>query len=143
MNVRAPAPPPATLPVTEERDSVGGLLRQLLSDLSVLVHQEMALAIAELSRTLGAMRAAAVSAAIGAAVVFAGLLALLAAAVLGLMRLLAPWLASLLVGAAVSALGLALLAIGRQRLVKRGLMPRHLERSLRGDADAVRRGGGA
>lgn len=139
-----PTPEPAT-PARRrleggEPDSIVALLRQLMDDLSTLMRQEMALATAELSRSISTVKLAVASAATGAAVIFAGLLALLAAAVLGLTYVLVPWLATLVVGVAVTAAGAFLLAMARRRLQTGQLTPQRTQHSLRRDKEAIQRG---
>jgi membrane protein implicated in regulation of membrane protease activity len=66
----------------------------------------------------------------GAIVLAGGLFALIAAAVLALAPIWPDWLAALVVGAVVSAVGAILLAIGRRSTVERGLKPRRTLASL-------------
>lgn len=113
------ASPRASLPtwhVDDEPRSALALLRQLLSELSTLIHQEIALATAEFIQSLVVFRAAAVVLACGAMALFAGCLLLLAVAVLGLATLLPPWLAALLVAVVVLGIGFGLLHSGRGKL---------------------------
>jgi hypothetical protein len=104
------------LQVDDEPHSALALLRQLLSELSTLIHQEFALATAELIQSLAVFRAAAVVLVSGALLLFAGLLVLLAGAVLGLATLLPAWLAALVVAAVVLAIGFGLLQSARGKL---------------------------
>ena len=67
-----------------QSDSAAGLLRRLLDEASTLVRKEIALARVEISEALSEAKVAAISMASGGAVLFAGLLVLLAAAVLAL-----------------------------------------------------------
>jgi hypothetical protein len=122
-----------------EGESVVSLLRQLLDQLSTLMRQELALAGAEMSRSLATMKAGVASAAIGGAVVFLGIMALLACATLALTLVLAPWLATLIVGVVVTGTGGGMLLAGQSRLKSAELKPKRSEQSLRRDKDAISR----
>jgi len=74
-----------------------------------------------------------------AAVLFAGLLLLLAAAVLGLSQAMPAWLAALLVGFAAAAVGWLLLRLARTKLDPPQLIPDHSIESLRQDRDVLAR----
>ena len=105
-----------------ERQSATTLLGRLVSAFTELVRNEIALAKAELSES--SMRAkSGVLALIGAvSTLLAGSLTLVAAIILGLAKVMEPWLASLIVGAAISAVGFFLLHGARKKLV-----PPHIE----------------
>jgi putative superfamily III holin-X len=116
-----------------------GLLRRLMDELAMLFRQEMALATAEISRTLGKLTAGLVSMVTGAAVLFAGFLVLLAAGVLALSLVVAPWLAALIVGAAVTLIGLVMVLMGRKAVGPAALELRHSPESLRKDKEVLTR----
>jgi lipopolysaccharide export LptBFGC system permease protein LptF len=105
-----------------EHESAATLLSRLVGDFAALVRNEVALAKAELSES--SMRAkAGVVALIGAvSTLLAGALALVAAIVLGLSKVMEPWLAALVVGVVITAVGLLLLLGARKKLV-----PPHVE----------------
>ncbi|HWF98065.1 MAG TPA: phage holin family protein [Steroidobacteraceae bacterium] len=122
-----------------ESQSAFGLLRRLTDELSTLLRQELALATAEISRSVRAMLAGTASLAVGGAVLFTGLLAMLAAAVLGLATVLQPWLAALVIGAAVAIIGVVLVMIGVRSLDPTTLKPSRTAESLRRDKDVITR----
>ena len=121
-----------------ETQSVIGLLHRLTRELATLFRQELALAAGEVTRTLGKILTASATVAAGGAVLFAGLLVLLAAAVLGLSHIMADWLAALLVGILVSAVGIAALVAGTRALPET-LLPKRSARSLSKDKDVLTR----
>lgn len=121
-----------------ETQSVTTLLHRLTHELATLFRQELALAGTELAHTLGKTLAAAATVGAGGAAVFAGLLVLLAAAVLGLSHIMAAWLAALLVGIAVSIVGIATMVAGTRALPET-LYPRRTARSLSKDKDVLTR----
>ena len=127
--------------VTDERESQSaiGLLRRLTEELATLLRQELALAAAEISRSMRAMLAGAASLAVGGLVLYTGLLAMLAAAILGLATVLRPWLAALVIGAAVALIGVIVLAVGIRSLDPSMLKPSRTAESLRRDKDVITR----
>ena len=74
----------------------------------------------------------------GGVIAFSGWLALLAAAILGLSHVLAPWLSALIIGVLVIAVGLGLALFGKSRLNADALVPHRTLNSLRGDQAWIR-----
>lgn len=122
-----------------ESQSAFGLLRRLTDELSTLLRQELALATAEIARSMRVLLGGAASVAVGGAVLFTGLLAMLAAAVLGLATVLHPWLAALVIGAAVAAIGIVMVLVGIRALDPSTLKPSRTAESLRRDRDVITR----
>lgn len=119
--------------------SVVSLLADFSQQLTTLVRQEIQLAKTEITEKVSQVQAGAVSMALGNAVLFAGLLVLLQAAVFGLHEVIepwtpGPWLSPLIIGAVVLIIGLIMLHQGRKRLRAENLanLPRTTE-SLRSD----------
>ncbi len=120
-------------------------LPTLFSDLTRetldLIRQEIALARAEVSEKISTAEKAMVAIAIGAAIVLAGLLLVLQALVNAVALLLPPeqaaWLAPLLVGVVIAAIGYALISSGRSHLQPENLAPRRTMHSLRRDSAVV------
>ena len=119
--------------------SMGVLLRSLVEELSILLRQELALAAAELSTSVDALKTGVGSVATGGAVVFAGFLTLLAAAVLGLSHVLPAWLSALLIGVVVVAIGGLMLLLGKHNLSIQRLKPKRTPTSLRRDSEVLTR----
>ncbi len=128
--------------IDEPRVRAGSPVAALLSDLagetSTLVRQEIALFKAELNEKLGRMGVGAGALAAGGVLAFTGWLALVAAAILGLSIVLAPWLAALIIGILVIALGAGLALFGKSRLKVDALVPRRTLNSLREDQAWIR-----
>ena len=118
--------------------SVSALLSDLAGETGTLVRQEIALFKAELHEKLARLGQGAGALAAGGLLAFSGWLTLLAAAVLGLSNLVAPWLAALIVGLAALALGAGLLFFGKSRLDPDALVPRRALNSLREDEAWIR-----
>lgn len=137
-----PAWEPPTQPASaRERTSTStvALLRALVDELATLLRQEVALATAELSGSIDALKTGIGSMASGGAVMFAGFLSLLAAAVLGLSYVVPAWLSALIIGVVVIAIGSAMLQAGKHKLSARQLKPKRAPESLRRDSEVLTR----
>jgi len=129
------APPRGSL----EQESATNLLSRLFSDAAALVRNEIRLAKAELREATGRVKAGVAAIAIGAAVLLAGVLALIAAVILALAQVVEPWIAALIVGAALSIIGLVMLQTARKKLEPQNLALDRTQTSLRRDAQVVAR----
>jgi xanthine/uracil permease len=105
-----------------EHESAASLLSRLVADCAALVRNEVALAKAELAESSTRAKAGMVALLGAVSTLLAGSLALMAALVLGLAKVMEPWLAALIVGVAITVVGLLLLQAARKRL-----LPPHLE----------------
>ena len=105
-----------------EQESAASLLSRLVSDCSALVRNEVALAKAELSESSTRAKAGLVALIGAVATLLAGSLAVFAAIILVLAKVMEPWLAALIVGVTVSVIGLLLLQGARKKL-----LPPHIE----------------
>ena len=122
-----------------ERESAIGLLRRLVDEFSILFRKEIALAKAEAVQSFSHLKAATISIASGGAVLFAGFLVLLAAAVLGLSHVVLDWLAALIVGGIVSIVGLVMINSGKNKFDSSVLKPERTRRALQQDKEMVAR----
>jgi len=118
--------------------SLMGLFADLWRETQTLVHQEAQLAKAELSQKVSQVATGAGEIAAGGAVLFAGFIVLLFAAV-GAIELMIPsdhaiWIAPLIVGLAVMIIGYILLSKGRKQLKSESLAPERTMDSLQRDA---------
>jgi len=119
--------------------STGELVKRLSEQVSVLVRDELKLAQLEMTRK-------GKQAGIGAGMLGgSGLIALygvgclLACAILGLSRVLEPWLAALIVGAALLAVSGAAAPLGRARLKRAApLVPAQAADSVKADVNEIR-----
>jgi hypothetical protein len=121
-----------------ELESTPSLLRRLVDDVHTLYAQELALLKAETARSIGELKAAAVSIAMGGAVTFMGAFFLLLAAVYGLSNVVEPWLAALIVGAAVTLIGVVMLLTGRRKLAPKAIAPQRTVEALRKDTEMIK-----
>lgn len=128
--------------VRPARRPLAGLFSDLWRESATLIREEAALAKAELSEKMASAGTGIASLAIGGAIVFAGFLLLLFAAVAALALALpeqyASWLAPLVVGIAVAVAGALVLSAGIRKLHAAHLLPERSPRSVRLDADIVK-----
>ena len=121
-----------------------GLISDLWRETSRLIHAEVELATVEISEKVSEVRTGLISIAVGGAILFAGFLVLLFAAVAAVYRLLeaqtehALWAAPAIVGAAVVIAGGIAVAKGRSELKAANLAPERTLRSLQRDAQMVK-----
>src|SRR5690348_14457070 len=110
---------------TRDTRSVADLFSELTHETRLLLQQEVHLAKVELQEKFQQVERGAVSLSIGAALCYAGLLALLASAIFGLALVVDLWLAALIVGVVVALIGLGFVASGRESLKAKNLsLPR-------------------
>ena len=115
--------------------SIGQLVSDLFRQLSELLQEEIALARTEMSTKLPTVGRSAGMIAGGGALAYAGVLAIIAAAIIGLHALLPWWASALLVGLIVLAIGYFLIQTGLQTIKRTNLAPRRTVASLRGYQD--------
>ena len=145
-NSRTRASAPDTTTDTTDRGAesqgMGGMLSSLLNDVTKLVSNEIALGKAEVRQNISRAGSAIASMVVAGAVLQAGFLVLLAAAVFGLNQVLppdmTPWLSALIVGAVVVIIGASMLKKARNTLSKQAMAPDRTIESLQRDQDMVR-----
>ena len=115
--------------------SVGELFAELAHDTSTLIRKEIELAKAEISQNAAVMTAGAVSLAIGGLIALLGVQALVAAAVLVLALWIDAWLAALIVGGGLAAIGGLVAMSALKRLKLRNLTPRRTLETLKDDKE--------
>lgn len=124
--------------MTERHDdrSLGELIGDLGNQITTLVRKEIELARAEVTDRASAAGRDAALVGLGGALAYAGVLALIAAVILGLVEAgVAPWVSALLVGIIVAAVGGALVARGRSGLATTDLKPKRTIETLQDDAE--------
>jgi Flp pilus assembly protein TadB len=121
---------------TKDDRSLGELFAELTRESSTLVRQEVNLAKTEMTQKASAVGKDLGFLAAGGAVLYAGFLALLAAVILALTGLGLPaWLAALLVGLVVGAVGVFLVQRGRDALRRTNLAPQQTIETLKEDTE--------
>ncbi|MGQ7846755.1 phage holin family protein [Granulosicoccus sp. 3-233] len=122
-----------------DEKSIGGLLSKLGTDISDLVGTEMRMARAEIGNSVDDLKTGAVSLLMSGVVLLAGVMVLLAAACLALAQLtqMAPWVATLIVGAIVTIVGVIMLQAGKKKLSAENLTPSRTQNALQKDKRLV------
>ncbi len=113
--------------------SLGELFSTLAQDTSTLVRQEMTLAKTEMSQKASRAGKDVGFLAAGGAVAYAGLLAILAGAIILLGQVIPMWLSAILVGLVVAGVGYFLVRKGLDALKREDLTPRQTIETLKED----------
>jgi hypothetical protein len=118
----------------KDERSIGELFSDLARDTGTLVRQEMALARTEITHTMTRAGRDIGVLVVGGAVVYAGFLALVAAAIIGIAAAgLDWWLAALIVGIIIAGIGAVLVQRGLGALRQEHLVPRQTIETLKED----------
>jgi hypothetical protein len=124
---------------TQESRSIGELLRDLANDSTALIRQELTLARTEAQEKLHQSITAVVLMVAGGFLGFAALIVLLDALVYGLTEAgIERWLAALIVGGVVAAIGFLLVRKGQNDLSATRLTPDRTAASVRKDINLVK-----
>jgi xanthine/uracil permease len=118
--------------VKEDRGPVQ-LVADLMDQTRTLLQQEVQLAKAEMTEKASRVGKDISSLVVGGAIAYAGLLAFIAAAIIGLANVIPDWLAALIIGLVVAGIGLVLVQQGRDNLKREDLTPRKTVESLQED----------
>jgi xanthine/uracil permease len=124
--------------VREEQRSIGQLLKELRDETTTLLRQEVDLAKTEMAEKASRVGKNLGSLTVGGGVAFLGALALLAAVIYGLTSLLnqfmsvgvAIWLAPLIVGVVLAAIGYSLIKKALATLMQESLTPTRTTQTL-------------
>ena len=130
---------PAQASAEHQQPSTGELVKRLSEQVSVLVRDELKLAQLEMTRK--GKQAGLGAGMLGGSGLIAlyGVACLLACAILGLSRVLEPWLAALIVGAALLRVSGVAALLGRARLKKAApLVPAQATDSVKADVNEIR-----
>lgn len=123
----------------DERRGIGDLLGDLGNQVSTLVRKELSLARLEISVGLGKAARGAALAGVGGALLYAGLLVLLGAGVLGLIAAgLEPWLSALLVGGIALAIGAIVTSTGVKQIQTSDMAPKQTAETIRENVEFVK-----
>jgi hypothetical protein len=127
------------VPHPKDERSLGELFGELAREVSTLVRQEAQLAKTEMSQKLSRVGKDVGFLAAGGAVLYAGLLALIAALILMLANAMPVWVAALLVGLVVAGIGGFLVFKGLDNLKREDLVPHQTLETLKEDVNATSR----
>lgn len=118
---------------TPEDSSITSLIKFLIQQVGTLIRQELSLARAEVSESVGQLGTAVAMIAIGGILGLAAVVVILFAAVYALGLVLPMWAAALIVGVVVGLIAAVLILRGRSNIAARNLMPRRTVRTLQDD----------
>jgi hypothetical protein len=119
----------------DDRASFGELLGQLANNSAALVRDEIALAKQEMSEKVSSFRSGVVTTAIGGLIALFGVLALIAAAIIGLAHYMDAGLAALIVGGVLALIGGIIAFSGIGRLKRTSLKPEQTIETLEEDKE--------
>ena len=120
--------------IQKEERSLGDLFSELAAETGTLVRQEVALAQAELSGKATRVGKQVGFLAVGGAIGYAAMLAIMAGVIIGLSNFIPAWIAALLVGAVVGAASFFLISSAIERLKNTNLKPEESVESIKEDA---------
>ena len=123
----------------EDNRSIGDLLGDLGRQVSTLVRREIDLARVEVTQGARSMGRGAATVAAGGLLAYAGLLALLAAIVLGLVQAgLDPWLAAAIVAVVVLTIGAVLVSIGLKAIRESNIAPTQTAETVKENVEYIK-----
>jgi MFS family permease len=120
--------------IQKDERSLGDLFSELAAETGQLVRQEVSLAQAELTTKASQVGKNVGFLAVGGAVAYAAMLAILAGIIMGLSYLMPGWLAAILVGAVVGIAAFVLISSALAELKKTNLKPEETVESIKEDA---------
>lgn len=130
---------PSTLSSTDANNaSLGRLFRDLADDISDLTRKEIELARTETMEKVSNASKAVVTMAAGGFIAYAGLLFLLAAAVLAIATWVPYWLSAVIVGGVAVIVGLIMLQGGRSALQNTNITPEKTVDTMKENAQWVK-----
>ncbi len=118
----------------KDERSIGELFSELAAETGTLVRQEVALAQAELTTKAASVGKNVGFLAVGAAVGYAAVLAIIAGIILGLSNFIPGWIAAILVGAVVGIAAFVLISSALTALKDTNLKPEETVESIKEDA---------
>lgn len=123
---------------TSGQRELGTIVADVWENAEKLVRQELELALAELDRRVEKLKIGLLTATVGCAVLYAGVLLLLSALVFGLSKVMEPWLAALLPGVVVTAAGVFLSRRGSHEAGSAARPDESTERTVRAMKEAIK-----
>ena len=121
--------------IHKDERSLGDLFSELAANTGTLVRQEVALAQAEISGKATRVGKQVGYLAVGGAIGYAAMLAIMAAVIIGLSNFIPAWAAALIVGAVVGAVSFFLISSAIERLKNTNLTPEETVESIKEDAE--------
>jgi hypothetical protein len=124
---------------TKDDRTLGEMFAELSRQIRTLIEQEVLLAKTEVAEKASQMSRSLALVVSGALIAYSGVLAMIAAMILGLVAAgLAPWASALLGGALTAGIGYLLVRVGLVALRRQDLKPRQAIAALKEDARWVK-----
>ncbi len=123
---------------SREEQTLGELFAALARDTTTLVRREIDLARTEMTQKVSGLGKDVGRLGMGAAIAYAGFLALIAGVILALGELIPLWVSALVVGIVVLGVGYALIQNARDGLKRADLTPRETIETLKEDREWVK-----
>jgi len=120
--------------IQKDDRSLGDLFSELAAETGTLIRQEVALAQAELTTKASSVGKNVGFLAVGGAVAYAAMLAIVAGIILGLSYFMPAWLAAVLVGVVIGIASYVLISSALTELRKTNLKPEETVESIKEDA---------
>ena len=120
--------------IQKDERSLGDLFSELAAETGTLVRQEVSLAQAEISDKANRVGKQIGYLAVGGAIGYAAMLAIMAGIIIALSRFIPAWAAALVVGAVVGAISFFLISSAIERLKNTNLKPEESVESIKEDA---------
>jgi len=120
--------------IQNDERSLGDLFSELAAETGTLVRQEVALAQVEITGKATRVGKQVGYLAVGGAIGYAAMLAIMAGIIIGLSNFIPAWVAALLVGAVVGATSFFLISSAIERLKETNLKPEESVESIKEDA---------
>jgi hypothetical protein len=124
--------------VQEGERELSAILTNMWENGEVLVRQEMDLGLKEIDIRVDKLKQSLLMGTIGGATLYAGILVLLAAVVLGLSKVMEPWLAALIVGVVITGAGALLVTRGEAKAEEAVKPDDHSRRTVRAMKEAIK-----
>lgn len=122
----------------EER-SIGDLFSELATETGTLIRQEVSLAQAEITKKASIAGKHVGYLAVGGAVGYAGLLAIIAGVIVGLSYFIPAWLAAVIVGAIIAVVAYTLISSALTSLKNMDVKPTETVESIKEDAQWLKK----
>jgi hypothetical protein len=119
----------------KENLSLGELFADLSRETTTLVRQEIQLAKTEMTQKASRLGKDIGFLVVGGAVIYAGVLAILAAVIMLLAMVIPAWLSALVVGGIVAGIGYGMVQKGREALTHEDLAPRQTVEEIKESAE--------
>lgn len=120
--------------ITKDERSLGELFSELATETSNLVKQEVSLAQAELTQKATKAGKNVGYLVVGGAIAYAGLLAIIAAVIIGLSHVVSAWIAALLVGIIITVVAVVMIMSALSALKNMSMTPTQTVETIKEDA---------